>query len=297
MTVTKIPRRVWLLSLVGLALVTVLLLAGSLQNLTFLPGHALPFAQLIPDLENGTSGDADMSRFMSIMRVFFILGWVLLPFYVIYLIISPEARKRFLRDLMVMMPMLLVLYFLLREPPAGEGIQQLNRRLEAQSLEEVLTTPVPPVTFEANPSDWVVALTTIVLAVAATGLLVGILFLFLRSRQPKQQPLKRVAFEAQAAIDAIEAGGDLRDVILRCYFEMTRAIGDARNLKRNADMTANEFESFLLDRGLPHEPIHNLTDLFVKVRYGAFQPGRQEERLAISSLSAIVSACNRVAAR
>ena len=297
MTVTKIPRRVWLLSLVGLALVTVLLLAGSLQNLTFLPGHALPFAQLIPDLENGTSGDADMSRFMSIMRVFFILGWVLLPFYVIYLIISPEARKRFLRDLMVMMPMLLVLYFLLREPPAGEGIQQLNRRLEAQSLEEVLTTPVPPVTFEANPSDWVVALTTIVLAVAATGLLVGILFLFLRSRQPKQQPLKRVAFEAQAAIDAIEAGGDLRDVILRCYFEMTRAIGDARNLKRNADMTANEFESFLLDRGLPHEPIHNLTDLFVKVRYGAFQPGRQEERLAISSLSAIVSACNRMAAR
>lgn len=297
MNVTKIPRRVWLLSLVGLALVTVLLLAGSLQNLTFLPGHALPFAQLMPDLENGTSGDADMSRFMSIMRVFFILGWVLLPFYVIYLIISPEARKRFLRDLMVMMPMLLVLYFVLREPPAGEGIQQLDRRLEAQSLEEVLTTPMPPVTFEANPSDWLVTLTTIVLAVAATGLLVGILFLFLRSRQPKQQPLKRVAFEAQAAIDAIEAGGDLRDVILRCYFEMNRAIGDARNLKRNADMTANEFESFLLDRGLPHEPIHNLTDLFVKVRYGAFQPGRQEERLAISSLSAIVSACNRVAAR
>lgn len=297
MTVTKIPRRVWLLSLVGLALVTVLLLAGSLQNLTFLPGHALPFAQLLPDLENGTSGDADMSRFMSIMRVFFILGWVLLPFYVIYLIISPEARKRFLRDLMVMMPMLLVLYFLLREPPEGEVIQQLDRRMEAQALEEVLTTPMPPVTFEANPSDWLVTLTTIVLAVAATGLLVGILFLFLRSRQPKQQPLKRVAFEAQAAIDAIEAGGDLRDVIMRCYFEMTRAIGDTRNLKRNADMTANEFESFLLDRGLPHEPIHNLTDLFVKVRYGAFQPGRQEERLAISSLSAIVSACNRVAAR
>jgi hypothetical protein len=295
MPVTKIPRRVWLLSLVGLALLTVLLLAGSLQNLKFLPGHPLPFQQLMPDLEDEDAGNLNTQRFINIMRVFFIVGWVLLPFYVIYLIISPEARKRFLRDLIAMTPLLLILYFLMREPPGGDVMQEFERRMETGPLEEIQITPVPQVQFDANPSEWLVTFTTIILAVAATGLIVGIIYLFLRSRQPKQQPLTRVAFEAQAAIDAIQAGGDLRDVVLRCYFEMNRAIGDSRNIKRNADMTVHEFESYLLDRGLPSEPIHNLTELFEKVRYGAFQPGRTEERLAISSLSAIVSACQRAA--
>lgn len=291
----RIPKRAGLVILVGIALVTVLLLAGSLHNLTFLPGHALPFRQMQPDLTNEDIGNPNMQRFVGLMRIFFILGWILLPFYVIYLIISPEARKRLLRDLAAMTPILLILYFLLRERPEGEMMREFEERALNEPLEEAVTAPVPVAEFNANPSEWLVTVTTIVLAVAATALIVGVIVMILRARRPKEEAITRVGFEAQAAIDALEAGGDLRDVIMRCYFEMTRAIGESRNLRRGVDMTAHEFETFLAAHGLPRDPVHNLTELFEKVRYGAFQPGRQDERTAINSLSAIVAACQRAA--
>lgn len=293
--VKKISRQTWLLILVGLTLIVVLLLAGSLRNMVFSPGHALPFEQMMPNFSTIGTDDELTRQVMIVMRIIFILGWIVLPFYVIYLIISPEARKRFLRDLVTILPFLLLLYFLSNGLQNNQQAQDLDRRIQGNPVEEVAVTPAPQVEFTADPSDWQVTLTIIGLAVAGTGLGVGALYIYLNSLHPKQQPLTRLAEEAQSAIDAIEAGGDLRDVIMRCYYEMNRAIGDSRNLKRNADMTAHEFESFLLEKGLPHEPIHNLTELFERVRYGAFEPGRQEERLAVSSLSAIVAACQRVA--
>jgi hypothetical protein len=292
--VIKLSRRTWLLILVGLALMAVLLLAGSLRNLTFQAGKPLTFEQMLPDMAGIENNDELTQRLIAIMRVLFILGWVLLPFYIIFLIVSPEARKRLLRDIITMLPILLLAYFLLREPPDKERLEPFEMRMESQSLEEGVTRSQEPLVFDANPSEWVVNLTAIALAIAATAFVVGILWVYLRSRQSAPRTLTRVAEEAQAAIDAIEAGGDLRDVIMRCYFEMNRAIGDTRNLKRNADMTAHEFEAYLSEKGLPHEPIHNLTELFERVRYSTFTPGRQEERLAVSSLSAIVSAVRRV---
>ena len=58
-------------------------------------------------------------------------------------------------------------------------------------------------------------------------------------------------------------------------------------------MTPHEFERILQERGLPRGPVHDLTQLFEQVRYGGYNPGRQEERVAVSSLSAIVTACQR----
>jgi hypothetical protein len=58
-------------------------------------------------------------------------------------------------------------------------------------------------------------------------------------------------------------------------------------------MTPSEFEQALQGKGLPREPVHQLTHLFEEVRYGARQVGEREERQAIDSLSAIVAACTR----
>lgn len=288
-----IPRRTWLLILVGLALITVLLLAGSVRNLTFSSGHPLPFERMMPDFTTIGTNDEFTRQIMVIMRIIFILGWIILPFYVIYLIISPEARKKFIRDMITILPFLLLLYFLSSNMQKGQELQNLDQRMQGNPVEEVVIPPQPQQTFVPDPTDWQVTVTVIALALAGTGLGVGALYIYLQSLHPKPQPLTRLAEEAQSAINAIEAGGDLRDIIMRCYFEMNKAVNDARNLKRTADMTAHEFEAFLLEKGLPREPIHNLTELFEQVRYSAFQPGKQEERVALNSLSAILSACQR----
>jgi hypothetical protein len=279
--------------MVGLALTALLILAGGVNDLTFLPGYRLQFESVQPDLVNEGISDDSMRTIMAILRVLFIVGWVLLPFYIIYLIISPEARKKFLRDMMMIVPIIFILFFVMREPEAQEVLQNMDLSFQSQPLEEIVGTPVAPAEFSANPPDWLVTVASLLLAVLGTGLVVGVIYLYLRSRQPKAKPLNRIAFEAQEALDAIQSGGDLREVIIRCYFEMNKTVNDARSLKRGLDMTPREFELFLHERGLPKEPVHQLTQLFEQVRYGAFVPGRKEERIAVSSLSSIISACQR----
>jgi hypothetical protein len=114
-----------------------------------------------------------------------------------------------------------------------------------------------------------------------------------RTRRKEELPLEKIERRAQDAIDELAAGGDLREVIQRCYFRMIDALHEYRNIDRERDVTPHEFELILQRHGLPPDPVHQLTDLFERVRYGAHRPGRQDEQLAVSSLSAIVAACQR----
>ena len=104
--------------------------------------------------------------------------------------------------------------------------------------------------------------------------------------------MERLADEAQDAIDAIHAGGNIRDTVIRCYVQMTQVLAVERNLRREEDMTPHEFEQILLTKlKLPETPVHRLTSLFEAVRYGDYHPGKREEMEAIDSLTAIASAC------
>lgn len=282
----------------GLAVLALVALAASLGSLTLEPGSPLPLKQMAPDLQSEAIPDSWGQVLVAIMRVIFILGWVFLPFYIIYLIISKEARRQFIRDLMIFLPMLLVLYFLSTNAASRAMVDELTPGMSGKSM-EVMEMPEgvePPVFTE--PPDWVTTLTSLVLAIGLALLVAGFIFMvWQRSRQRPLQPLHLVEKEAQAAIDAIQAGGDLRDVIMRCYYQMLTALSEYRNISRERDMTPHEFEVFLQQRGLPSTPVHQLTVLFEQVRYGMHNPGRQDERAAIASLSAIVSACQRTRAQ
>jgi hypothetical protein len=78
---------------------------------------------------------------------------------------------------------------------------------------------------------------------------------------------------------------------------MIIVLRDYRLIHRDQDMTPHEFEQMLEHHGLPREPIRQLTELFERVRYGAYSPDRSEEHIAISSLSAIVRACQSSTSR
>jgi hypothetical protein len=95
----------------------------------------------------------------------------------------------------------------------------------------------------------------------------------------------------QESLLKIHEGADLKDIIVRCYYEMEQALMKERGITRNRDMTPREFESILCNSGLPIEPLFQLTSLFEEIRYGNRAPGELEKRDAIRCLTAIIKAC------
>jgi hypothetical protein len=95
---------------------------------------------------------------------------------------------------------------------------------------------------------------------------------------------------AQAAIESIQAGGDVQSVVLRCYLEMSQVLGQQRGIQRARAMTPREFAQHLAASGVRDEHIQQLTRLFEGARYGAQPPSAHDERAALECLTAIVQA-------
>lgn len=94
--------------------------------------------------------------------------------------------------------------------------------------------------------------------------------------------------QAELALQALRAGEGFRNVIVRCYSEMSLVLQRERGLALEETMTAQEFERLLLARGLPQPPIDQLTRLFEAARYGCHPPSSIDEQAAFDSLTAIV---------
>jgi hypothetical protein len=121
---------------------------------------------------------------------------------------------------------------------------------------------------------------------------------FLRSTRQPESALSKLGLEAEIAKQALLTGAGLKDVIVRCYRQMSQALQGERGLEREAFMTTREFERLLEESGFPHDPVHTLTRLFEAVRYGHWQPDPNDEQNAIACLEAIVTygrAASRVA--
>ncbi len=137
------------------------------------------------------------------------------------------------------------------------------------------------------PPHWLVILFSLGMSV----LIMGVLTVLWRRLQHRSHPFDRVAQEAEKTLETLNAGGDLKEGVVRCYYEMIRVISEHRGLERDQAMTTREFESYLEAMGLPGTHIKRLTRLFEKVRYGAKRLCIDEEREAVSCLTAIVHAC------
>ncbi len=125
---------------------------------------------------------------------------------------------------------------------------------------------------------------------ALLGVIVVLILWLARKREKPSSPLQKIELEALGAISDIEDGADLRNVILRCYYEMNQAVEKQRGMKRAEGMTPREFENQLISLGIPQEPVLQLTRLFEDVRYGEKDMGSETEDLARKCLSAIASA-------
>jgi hypothetical protein len=97
-----------------------------------------------------------------------------------------------------------------------------------------------------------------------------------------------VELEAERAIQALKKGQDFKNVIVQCYQQMSAALQKERGIELEDTMTAREFEHLLEAKGLPRDPVHQLTQLFEAARYSLRQFTPADEQEAFDCLSAIV---------
>jgi hypothetical protein len=283
-------KKLGIIFLSGIAVAAMVLLPAGLSDLELLPGQ--PFSiETESHPGEGEFGPLPGGEFLLVLvRAFFALAWLSLPFFIIYFIISPEFRKRALRMLVSLLWAYAFYIVLTRVRPdlfdVGKGMRLTPPQGQALS-------PVPVADFVANPPRWLALVAALGLAVLLAALLVGTAwFVWRRIHRPASPgPLEQLAQQARDALESLRAGDDLKNTVIRCYFEMVRVLDEQRGIKRQVDMTPREFEIRLERAGLPDEHVRRLTRLFEAVRYGAKDVGENEERRAVACLTAIVEAC------
>jgi hypothetical protein len=271
----------------ALAIVALVLLASGLQDFELLPGRLLPRGTQDTGNVDSLPGRIPGSELLRYaFMVIFGLAVVLLPFAVVYVIVSSDARKRVLRSLGLLM-WFLAIYLLMRANP--ELFQDLQLQSTAPPFPD--NAALPGVEFSASIPPWAVPLSTLFLALLLAAGLVGIAWFIWRRSRRSPDPLEQLAQEARDAIVALKGGADVKDTVMRCYFEMNHILGQQRGISRSATMTPREFERELRGAGLPEGDIEQLTRLFESVRYGARIPDEQQERQAVACLTAIAESC------
>ncbi len=286
-------NRIWMLGLLSVALIAMMLLASGLSTLEFLPGQPFPFREFLrqwlirPGPVEGPP--VPLTGLVSVLVLIFV--WVLLPITIVSLLVSREMRRKVLRQLIIWSAWGIFIYLVIQAIQAANelGEQEVSAHLAPPdlSLERLLGLPE----FVIDPPQWFVITISLILAALLVG---GIWFAWQRFRQPKS-PLELLASEAQEALDELHAGGDFKDIVVRCYLEMSRVLSQQRGIRRHKNMTPREFEQYLTAVGLRDEHIRQLTQLFEAVRYGAKRPGPREEHEAVACLQTIVQTYGRSA--
>ena len=167
------------------------------------------------------------------MLMFFI--WVGLPISVILFIINPNVRKRTLQSLGYLAIYGLVLFLLSRKT------QEVSSELENIETElidtNIIDTQRQAADFissmtEADPNLNIILDSTILILV---GILVWVIYRRFFSKPPTSTD--QIKVEVKGAIHEIESGVDLRNVIIRCYADMSQILLDRRGIQRQQAMT------------------------------------------------------------
>jgi hypothetical protein len=195
--------------------------------------------------------------------------------------------KRFLRWLfrfVLALTLLFILFVILSYLNLGPtGASEWLLEIVPSSLVGISTSPLgqPP-----KALIWLVAIGFVLVA----GL--SIIKIFYRQLRPAsiEDPLLQ---QAKNAMEALQAGKDFKNTIIRCYLQMTNVLREERGIERNHDMTAHEFQDWLELKGWPRVPVQQLTALFEKVRYGQQHLGENDEKIALDSLNDIIHFAER----
>ena len=258
-------------------------LAAGLPQLNFQPGRRfLLDAAPGPDASSGAPAvNIREPGFFALLLPTIVL--VVLGYFVLALIFSPKLRRQLLQRIAQVL-LVLLLFYLITSRLIGTPAPPPPAQPAAETpLPTSMPTGEPLPDFIPQAAPWLIALVSLVLA----ALLIAGIWYFWRRSRTVANPITELA---QAAIESIQAGGDLQSVILRCYLEMSQVLGEQHGIERGRAMTAREFAQHLAASGVRDEHVQQLTRLFEDARYGAQPPSAHDERAAVECLTAIVHA-------
>ncbi len=273
------------LFLIGLVMIVTTVIAASLPQLELQRGMPLPALEnnqvVIPPVEARPFQSISVNRFIITYLLLLMAGSML---YGMYKLLRGAEWKKFIAFIWPIVFIGLIL--------GGFTLLFMLFKIESAPMEmPVVPTPEPLVTspLESAPPLllWLVG---IVLLVA--GILIGIWIFGPRPRPTTTMDV--VVIEAEKAWQQLKAGLGLKDVVIKCYRQMSLALEKEQGIQRKDFMTTREFEILLEAAGVPHDPVHQLTQLFEEVRYGNWQPNPTDEQKAINCLEAIVSYSHEV---
>jgi hypothetical protein len=156
-----------------------------------------------------------------------------------------------------------------------------SKPLEPEVLPPILQQEGPPL---GSPPAFLIWLVWICLGVMI--LVLGIWAARWRTRNRRAGDM--VLMEAEYAMQALKQGLDFKHVIVQCYRQMSAALQKEQGIALEDTMTAREFEQLLEAKGLPRDPVHQLTQLFEAARYSLRQFTSAEEQNAFDYLNTIV---------
>lgn len=279
-----------LLSLLTLAALTVLAL--SLDDVTF--KGAQPIGR-----QDAESASLDAEPFVKALGEVStrsqVIFWVTAFFIVLLvsLLFTPEGRKALIRMFLRAAAFYWMLYFLMKNY-GGQLAAMLDFNLrggEQAAAEEAAQNIPPPVFVPPQPSSWLTYLASLLVVVLALLMAWRAYVFWKRNFVPEQQPLKEIAKIARASLRDLKDGVDSTDVVMNCYFRMSRAVSENRQLTRGESMTPAEFALQLERAGLPGDAVQKLTRLFEGVRYGGRRAGPKDVNEAVAALTSILHYC------
>ena len=279
---THKTKRFGLLLLCG-ALVSLIMLAAGLSNLELHSGNLSTFNRG-SDLVNPAE---DTYALLTTNPFAFLQGFLALGFLILLAYVSARifffANRKLVLLLVLMMTILLAFVYLMPRTSFSQSSISPDEYsgFSSPTTDNFIVKPLgqPPMAV-----IWLVG------AVFVLGLSVPILKIF-TARLGSSKIADPMLQEAEQAITALQSGLDLKNVILSCYVKMTHSIQEEQGIERNHTMTVREFEDWLEQKGFPAAPVHQLTSLFEKVRYGIHPMNSKDEENAVNSLNEIIQFC------
>lgn len=280
-----------------LSITAAILLSASVPHLNLRPG--VPLWQilqfLIGEFQMSIAGPVSSplpggQLILDLYRIIFTIALVCFPFAAILVLLSPELRRRVLRAALALAVLVAaasaVLSRQMQQPQGFEG--NAPNPLIADSLAE---SPIDESFSPERISPWIARALSLLTAMLIAGAAAGIIRAVRRSRA-EARTLHRIAAHARTAIADISRGGDLGNIVIRCYADMNQVVRERRGLLRERSVTAREFTDHLLRANLPRDAVVALTRLFEKARYSAtISVSPEDQQIAVASLEAIIKAC------
>jgi hypothetical protein len=267
------------LILLGLVMIITVMIAASLPQLELRPGMPLPSVNsnqvVIPPDEQEQPVVLPVSEVFKVILTLILAGLILYLIYRMIRSIGWANVRSYVQMFIVILLIVGSLAFLIMLLPMTQ---------DSLAMELPLPTQMPPFRSPLGPVPillfWLVGI-----ALLIGSILLGI-WIF---GPPKQETtIDLVGLEAEKARQALLSGLDFKDVIIKCYRQMSLAVEKEQGIERKDFMTTREFENVLEAAGLPHDPLHQLTQLFEAVRYGNWQSTLIDEQKALHCLEAIV---------